>query len=300
MSQRDAELAQLLTTLHTMAIERETDKEKRSHARVQFASILTGLKKSEAAEEELREAVEENATAIPMLVATLLREQRADDALELALEGLRREPSPMLAITLIQVMSTATAVPPEADERLLSFLAMTDNAQVLLEASSLRLRQDRRAEATALLERVVEISPDNVVALNNLAALWADEPAKQADALVLANRALLNAPRPLPFIHDTKAKILLHQGKADEALRELEATVQKWPEAEARIYLHLAFAYEQVGRTSDARAALITSRERGLKVRELSPLDRALLTKLDDRLASYESSPMEDNGAQTP
>jgi Flp pilus assembly protein TadD len=164
----------------------------------------------------------------------------------------------------------------------------------------LRLRQDRRAEATALLERVVEISPDNVVALNNLAALWADEPAKQADALVLANRALLNAPRPLPFIHDTKAKILLHQGKADEALRELEATVQKWPEAEARIYLHLAFAYEQVGRTSDARAALITSRERGLKVRELSPLDRALLTKLDDRLASYESSPMEDNGAQTP
>lgn len=300
MSQREAELAQLLTSLQAKTIERETDGEKRAQARIQFASILTGVQKSEAAEESLRKAVEDSVAAVPTLVAKLLQEQRVDDALGVVLEALRREPSPMLALTLIQVMSTTSAVSPEAEDRLLAFLETTDNAQVLLEASSLRLRQDRRAEATALLERVVEVAPDNVLALNNLAALWADEPAKHADALVMANRALLSAPRPLPFIHDTKAKILLHQGKADEALRELEATVEKWPDAEARIYLHLAFAYEQVGRPSDARAALMTSRARGLIVRELSPADRELLTKLDDRLASYDFAPAEENGAQTP
>jgi tetratricopeptide (TPR) repeat protein len=286
MAQREEELLKLLATLQTQFVDQEKDPEARSQARVQIASILTTLKKSAAADEALRLAVEDSPQAIPGLVGKLLHENRNAEALQAALAGLRRAPSPQLALTLLQAMSAFEAVPAEAEQALAAYLATTDNSQVLLEASNLRLRQDRRNDASELLERVIRLAPDNFLALNNLAALWAEEPDKQTQALAMADRALLSAPRPFAFICDTKAKILLRQGKASEALRELETTVEKWPDAEARIYLHLAFAYQQVGRQDEARTALTTSRARGLKPGDLSPGDRELLEKLDQQLAS--------------
>ncbi|HTN77393.1 MAG TPA: hypothetical protein VL096_19175, partial [Pirellulaceae bacterium] len=73
--------------------------------------------------------------------------------------------------------------------------------------------------------------------------------------------------------------------RAGEALAELEKVVARWPDAEPRIYLHLALAYHRNDRRADARQALAQARSRGLQVRQLTPGDRALLDELNGHLA---------------
>jgi tetratricopeptide (TPR) repeat protein len=147
------------------------------------------------------------------------------------------------------------------------------------------LQQQRLSEAVALLERLTAISPDDVLALNNLAAVLADQPGQGDKALGYIDRALAASPGAQPFLLDTRAKVLLYQHREREALQQLEAIVERWPNAEPRIYFHLALAYERSEQRTEAIAAFARARERGLEARHLTPGDRALWKELDARLA---------------
>jgi predicted Zn-dependent protease len=110
-------------------------------------------------------------------------------------------------------------------------------------------------------------------------------------ALEYAERAIAAAPQPLPFLQDTKAKALLHQGKAGEALVVLEPIIKRWPQTDPRVYLHLALAYDRLGREAEAERALSQARERGLAASELTAGDRQWYDDLEVRLARLETSP---------
>ncbi len=135
----------------------------------------------------------------------------------------------------------------------------------------------REARAIALLERVLEASPDDVVALNDLAyALRGRDPER---AWALVRSALSRAPDS-PEVLDTAARVLLARGNAAEAVRHAGRAVRARPD-DARLRLTLAEALAAAGRREEALAeARRAAEERGgLSERELASA-RALLERL--------------------
>ena len=90
------------------------------------------------------------------------------------------------------------------------------------------------------------ISPNDVMALNNLAAALATLANQPDSALPFAERAYrLN--RTTPSVVDTLAWILHLLGQ-DEAAAELFSTITKEITPEAAIHLHAAIVFDAVGR----------------------------------------------------
>lgn len=276
----------------------EAQKRERVSYRLQLAATYHALEHYDDAERHLLAAAQEEVETYPTLIHWLAQRQRPDDAMRAALEFLARSPSLAAVHSLTQVMANqpvSASLLAEGDRQLTALVSESTDAELLAAVADLRLVQHRRAEAIALYERILVLKPDDYVVLNNLAALLAESPNQRQRCLQLVETAIAQAPQPHPSLHDTRAKILLHQGRTEEAIAELEATLTRWPEADPRAYLHLALAYDQQGRGDDARQALAQARERGLQVADLTPGDRKLLEELDNRLASLRSpTPVEN------
>lgn len=108
--------------------------------------------------------------------------------------------------------------------------------------------------AIARYRRVVAITPDDPIALNNLAYSLAVHAGKLDEALPLAQKAYGLAPKA-PAILDTLGWIQLLRGQGAEAVRLLQEAVAGAPRA-AEMRFHLASAYAAMGRPDDARAEL--------------------------------------------
>jgi predicted Zn-dependent protease len=122
-------------------------------------------------------------------------------------------------------------------------------AQYRLALSYLAL--ERLDAAKSAFAKVVELQPDNAVALNNLALLSRDEDPQKA--LTYAERAYeLN---PDPRVMDTLGVTLLHQGETRRALKLLQDASMKRPDL-ATIKYHYAMALSQSGRQDEARKVL--------------------------------------------
>jgi tetratricopeptide (TPR) repeat protein len=146
----------------------------------------------------------------------------------------------------------------------------------LLGLAQLRERQGRHAHAEALYRRVLQLEPDDVIALNNLAGLLSGSDGKHAEGLQLVERALDRAG-PLPALLDTHAVIALRTGRTDQAVKELEEAVADDP-TPAR-YFHLAQAY-QAARSPRAAETLARAKSAGLQPDGLPPSERAAYQKL--------------------
>ena len=109
------------------------------------------------------------------------------------------------------------------------------------------------AGAVEHLRRVVEISPDNPQALNNLAYLLAEYRQKPDEALAYAEKAHELAPDN-PELADTLGWVLYRKGLYREALPQLERAASQSPNAVWKY--HLAMAYAKFGDQKRGRAAL--------------------------------------------
>lgn len=100
--------------------------------------------------------------------------------------------------------------------------------------------------------RVLERSPDNVVALNNMA--WLLWKAKDKNALTFAERAY-GLAADNPAVLDTYGMILADSGKGKEGAKLLEKAVEKAPRSTA-ILLNYAKVLVRIDRKAEARPHL--------------------------------------------
>lgn len=133
----------------------------------------------------------------------------------------------------------------------------------------------RPREAVALYEELLKASPDNAIALNNLANLYQ----KQGDnrALATAEQALKLAPDN-PGVQDTLGWILAEQGQFPRALDLLGKAARGLPK-EGAVRYHHGVALARAGKKTEARKELEAAIASGQKFPELEEA-RAQLKRL--------------------
>jgi tetratricopeptide (TPR) repeat protein len=130
------------------------------------------------------------------------------------------------------------------------------------------IRASRIDEAIQAYKRLLELSPENAMAMNNLAYLLLDKPGQESEAVVLAKRAYTLFPDNANFM-DTYAVTLLRQQKED-SYKEAELLLRRALQQNQRIganipagfYVHLGEALLGQGRHTEARFQLVLAEER--------------------------------------
>ncbi|WEF34550.1 XrtA/PEP-CTERM system TPR-repeat protein PrsT [Pseudoduganella chitinolytica] len=180
----------------------------------------------------------------------LMVQHKPADALQRYEQAFKLAPSGPVLMALHRALQVAGRQ-PEAAARMAAWLERqpADQPTRMYYASALVAAGDFAGAGSHYL-KVVERSPDNVVALNDLA--WTLLQQKDPRALAHAERAHRLAPRN-PAVADTLAAILLERGDTAKALPLLRQAVAGAPNA-AEIRFHLAQALLKAGDRPGARA----------------------------------------------
>lgn len=250
------------------------------------AGLLEELGQTAAAEELFRTHAANTAqpTAVLPLVQFLGRHQRPGEALDLCQHAWATCPPEAVAAAAATALTTAKAGPAEW-QRLAEQLEAArdrspDNAALLFYLAHAREMQGDYKEVEALYRAFVERQPDSAPGLNNLAWLLA-LTGRSTEALGLIARALEQSG-PDAYLLDTRGLAFLEAGRADRAVRDLEAALVQ--ESTAARHFHLAQAHAAARNTPAAVAALRKALALGLKAEDLHPLERPAYQALTAKL----------------
>jgi putative PEP-CTERM system TPR-repeat lipoprotein len=141
-------------------------------------------------------------------------------------------------------------------------------------AAEVYMQTNRSREAIVQYEALLKISPDNAIALNNLANLY--QRAKDGRAMSAAEQAYKLAPDH-PAIQDTLGWILVEQGELQRGLELLSKAATKLPKV-GTVRYHYGAALARAGKEADARKELETAIALGQKFPELEEARRLLRT----------------------
>lgn len=124
-----------------------------------------------------------------------------------------------------------------------------DNEGAMLGRGELLVRMDRIDEAVAQYRAAVKKFPDSASSLNALGYTLADRTERYAEASRLVRKALKLDPGS-PAIIDSLGWVLYRQGKLEEALVQLEAAYEGFPDAE--VAAHIVEVLWQLERNDEA------------------------------------------------
>jgi hypothetical protein len=82
---------------------------------------------------------------------------------------------------------------------------------------------------------------------------------------------------------------MIRAGQGEQAIQELRKAQDQYPRIPV-FALHLAWAFQSVGRTDEARSSLRRAEELGMKGDGTDPLERPFITQLRRDLAGVEPS----------
>jgi putative PEP-CTERM system TPR-repeat lipoprotein len=122
--------------------------------------------------------------------------------------------------------------------------------EVLYQKGNVLYAMGRKKEAIEEYQKVLRLSPNHALALNNLAYLHAEENKDKPLALVYASRAFMLAPQN-DNVRDTLGYVLLKNGKVDQGLVMLKKASEGSPKNPS-IQYHLALAYKERGDSARA------------------------------------------------
>ena len=128
--------------------------------------------------------------------------------------------------------------------------AFPDDENLLYEYGLMLESSGDHAAALAVMEKIIEIKPDNAAALNFVGYSWAEKKINLDQALDYIQRAIELKPDN-GFIRDSLGWVFFRLGKIDQAIKELEAAVRLSPDDPA-ILDHLGDAYLESGRVRGA------------------------------------------------
>lgn len=126
-----------------------------------------------------------------------------------------------------------------------------DQPELLYETALLAEKLGRNDELERRLRRLIEVKPDHAHALNALGYSLADRNERLAEARELIERALELAPND-PYILDSKGWLLFRLGQSAAALETLNRAYGLRPDPE--IAAHLGEVLWALGRRDEARA----------------------------------------------
>ena len=231
-----------------------------------------------AAEQAFRELAETSADGIASLVQTLAAQDRPLDAFKECVAMQDRGVNPAEIVSLLTTLVAEfdeVRQSPEVDAFVDQLLAaQPSDVNLLCAVAALRVSEGDNDGATELFREVVALTPNNVLALNNLATLLGEVAATRSEAIQTVEKAITIAGRR-PALLDTKGTIYLNGGQFAEAINCLEEAVAG-DAKDPRYYFHLAAARYRGGDEAGAQDALE-------KARELK-LDKSLLTVGDLQL----------------
>ncbi|MBN2021547.1 MAG: tetratricopeptide repeat protein [Pirellulales bacterium] len=235
-----------------------------------------------AAEKWYRRLTEANPNGYALLAANLAAQGRMPEAIDLCLKAAESDASVGPASALASALTSGAPSAEDLDraEPLLAKAqaAHPDNAALLMTLGTVRILQGRIADAVDLYRRVLAQYPNNTVAMNNLATILSEIPERRAEAAEQIDRAIAIAG-PQPMLVDTKAWIALLDGKADVAASLLEEVTAP-AGSDARFDVHLALAYDRLGKAAQAKEALGRAKRGRVELQVLTATERKLLDEL--------------------
>ena len=145
------------------------------------------------------------------------------------------------------------------------------------------------ARALDTFKKLVAEDPENVAALNNLAAVMTmpGSPARPEEALQYSEKAYNLMTRggavPDAAVLDTHGSILVQVGRVDEGIGLLQAAIDRKPLPDA--YYHLGDALLKQSKPDDAENALRRARDLIAQLeRDKMPVDPTLRTRVEEAL----------------
>jgi tetratricopeptide (TPR) repeat protein len=144
----------------------------------------------------------------------------------------------------------------------------------------------RTAEAAALNRRVLELDPNDVIALNNLAWVLCEENGKYQESLELAERGLKVTPDYADLL-DTRGVALYRLGQFEKAAEDFAKCVELYTDdarSKVSAHFHLARAYVRMGRTAQAQQCLKQTMDLQDQTGGLSTTDLAEAKLLSEQL----------------
>lgn len=248
-----------------------------------IAALYDAAQLQEQAETSYRRAASEHVSGACCYARWLAAKDRVGEAVQLCLAQASSDATPQTAITLAGVLGVRTeteSVAPDI-EPLFAESLRRHPTSAMLRASlgTLRMLQGDSSTARELFEEALVIQPDHLVALNNLAMLLADDPARREEAMSHLDRALVLAGRH-PELLDSKGWLLLQSDEAATAEPLFREAAGLAP-GDPRPNFHLALSCWLQGKTDEARQALARARQRKLSANQLNPPERRRLAELE-------------------
>ncbi|GAB6067968.1 PEP-CTERM system TPR-repeat protein PrsT [Methylothermus subterraneus] len=224
-------------------------------ARLAMVKLLALERKPEQAQSALKQLAQdfpEDAEVLALQGWWAMRQRHAEEAVEYYQKALAKQPSSILVAHLANALWRA-GNKEKAIQVLEEWnLRYPKDAQALYLRSGLYQTLGREQEARQALSEVLKISPQNPLALNDLAWLLRKEDPKSA--LRYAEQAYAAAPKSAQ-IGDTLGVVLLANHNAERALKVLEEAATLAPE-DPSIRYHLALAQEKSQLKQEAIASL--------------------------------------------
>lgn len=180
--------------------------------------------------------------------------------------------------------------PKKAGERVLRlmFADRPRDIQIVGTLAVLMQTQGRDDEAAEFYRRAIEIKPDDVVSMNNLAWIICENQGRHAEAVELAEKGLALAPEYIDLI-DTRGVAYYRMGRFDDAIRDFSECIKLYPEdtpAVTAAHFHLARALAKAKRTDESVENLNKALRLNDKVGGLSPDDLVEVNNLLEKLSN--------------
>jgi tetratricopeptide (TPR) repeat protein len=137
----------------------------------------------------------------------------------------------------------------------------------------------RFQDEIAIYRELLQVEPENVIYLNNLAWALGECSDQPEEALELIDRAFQSLGTRIPELLDTRGVILDRLGRPEEAITTIEEALVAQPN-KAIYHFHLARALDAVGRADDARSSMSKALELGLTADDVEPTEREEFDRL--------------------
>lgn len=235
--------------------EKILEKENLAEARYFLAVLLVQQEKYGPALKQVRQ-IDRKAPEYPdalFLQVRILREQnRLEEAKQLLEEhigtGTLRNPEMYIMLAALHQLEGREDLSKKVLLQGLEFFP--DDENLLYEYGLMLEDSGEHGAALAIMEKIIELKPDNAAALNFVGYKWAEKKINLDQALDYIQRAIELKPDN-GYIRDSLGWVYYRLGKIEQAIKELEAAVKLSPD-DAGILEHLGDVYLESGRVREA------------------------------------------------
>ncbi len=143
----------------------------------------------------------------------------------------------------------------------------------------------RSTESAELYQQLIELEPENPIAINNLAWIMSEHKGQYQQALQLAQKGLNLAPNYIDLL-ETRGVVYYRLGEYNKAMQDLTKCLELYPGSTPQYVaasFHLARVFDKLGKKDEAlkylnQALRLEGRIGGLPTAELTEAQRLLIT----------------------